>query len=153
MRFLASLLLAAAVAGPAAGGEPCTLDPKSEYVVAVHLFPTKPGDPLVAGAALVIDLPETKVGLVGEGIHVPPGTISGTPTGMVATANDLGQSVRIVLAQPEALNLAGALLRLRFRRCAGAPAPELREFSCTLTDAADPATNEVGDLGCVVTVP
>jgi hypothetical protein len=147
-RLLALGLLAA---GPARASEPCALAPGTDHAVAIRL--TAPHGTLVAGVTLVVDHPEDAVGLAGEGIAVPASVITDAPTNAVASANDLGDAVRVVIARPDALPLDGPLLRLHFQRCQGAKAPDVARFTCTVTDAADPSTNPVQGVGCVVAAP
>jgi hypothetical protein len=142
---MALVLLATATA---IAGEPCTLVAGSDRAVTVRL--TSPPGALVAGVTLVVDHPEEKVGIPGQGIGVPPGTISDKPADAVATANDLGDAVRVVVARPEELPLDAPLLRLHFERCANAKAPAVDEFGCRVSDAVDPSTNVVRDIACEV---
>src|SRR5262252_7631944 len=83
----------------ALAAEPCPLVAGSDEKFSVRLTAPQGGDPLVAGATLRIDHPEKQVGIPGEGIALPKGTITGTPPDAVATANDLGDAVRIVIGR------------------------------------------------------
>ena len=115
----ASGILLTAAAG-ASAADPCRLRADTDVAVAVSV--TGAEGLLVAGVTLVVDHPEDAVGIPGEGIDVPRTTISDTPSGSVATANDLGGSVRVVLAQATALPLDRPLLKLHFQQCEGAKA-------------------------------
>ncbi|MGH7894049.1 MAG: hypothetical protein ACREQL_05225 [Candidatus Binatia bacterium] len=147
-RSLALLLIASSTA---AAADPCPLRAGTDVTVSVHL--SAPTGALVAGVTLVVDHPDEKIGLLGEGVDVPKTSISASPDGAVASVNDLGTSVRVVLARATPLPIDRPLLTLHFQGCEGAKAPEAREFSCTVSDAADPATNRVRGLGCTVTIP
>jgi hypothetical protein len=144
------LLLAAA---PARGADPCPLVAGSDQPVVVTLSVADPQGTLVAGATIEVDHPETKVGLEGEGIKVPKTTISGAPTDAIASANDLGDRVRVVIARAGELPTNTPLLTLHFERCTGAPAVTSADFSCKVVDAADPTSNKIPGVGCKVTVP
>jgi hypothetical protein len=111
-----------------------------------------PDATLVAGVTLEIDHPEKKVGLEGEGIHVARSTITGAPTEAVASANDLGDRVRVVIARPGELPTNKPLLALHFARCIHAPPANAADFSCKVVTAADPSANKIASgVGCAVT--
>ena len=146
---LALLLLAAA---QARGADPCPLVAGSDQPVVVELVVADTEGTLVAGATLEVHHPDKKVGLEGEGIHVPKSTISGAPTDAVASANDLGDRVRVVIARPGELPTNKPLLTLHFARCTDAPPVEAADFSCTVVTAADPSANRIASgVGCRVT--
>jgi hypothetical protein len=154
MRWLAlmSLLLAAV---PARGGDPCPLVAGSDRAVVVQLAVDSPSATQVAGVKLEVDHPEAKVGLEGEGIKVPATTISDTPSGVIATANDLGDRVRIVVSTAEDLPTNKPLLTLHFSTCKGAPAAAAGDFACKVLDVVAPTLNKVPlpDVRCTVTLP
>jgi hypothetical protein len=153
MRRLLAIPLLLLAAAPARGGDPCPLVTGSDQPVVVQLVVDDPRATLVAGATIEVDHPEDKVGLEGEGIKVSPKTISGAPSDAAATANDLGDRVRIVIARAAELPTNQPLLTLHFARCKDAPAVTAADFSCKVVDAADPTINKVGDLRCKVTLP
>ena len=147
--FLLPMLLAAA---QARGADPCPLIAASDQSVVVELVVADTDATPVAGATFEVDHPEQKVGLEGEGIHVPKSTISGAPTDAVASANDLGDRVRVVIARPGELPTNKPLLTLHFARCTDAPPVETADFSCTVVTAADPSANRItSGVGCRVT--
>jgi len=147
-------IVVVALAADAWATEPCPLDANIEQVVSVELTAPDPEAVLVAGVTLVVDHPETKLGLVGESIAVPKGTISGAPADAVASANDLGTAVRLVVARAGPLPIGRPLLSLHFQRCQGAAPAAAREFTCVIVDAADPSTNKLREgIGCTVVVP
>lgn len=153
--FLVSMLTAwsLATADRALGAEPCRLVAGSDQPVTVALAVGDPEGTLVAGATIEVDHPEAKVGIEGEGIHVPPSTIGAKPADAIATANDLGGAVRVVIARAGPLPTNAALFTLHFERCAGAPAVAAADFSCKVTDASDPSSNKIHDVGCRITEP
>jgi hypothetical protein len=149
--FLSLMLLAAA---PARGADPCPLVAGSDQPVVVELAVADTEGTLVAGVTFEVDHPEKKVGLEGEGIKVPKTTISGAPSDAIASANDLGDRVRVVIARPGELPTNKPLLTLHFARCTGAPAVTAADFSCTVVTASDPTANRIANgVGCKVTVP
>jgi hypothetical protein len=155
MRWRVAILLLLLAGSPARSADPCPLVAGSDEAVVVALVVDDPRATLVAGATMEVDHPEKEVGLEGEGIHVPTTTISGTPPGAVATANDLGDRVRIVIASAGELPTNQPLLTLHFARCTSAGAVTAADFSCKVIDAADPSTNRVpvDIVRCKVTVP
>jgi len=153
MRHLAFMPLLLLAATPARGADPCPLVSGSDQPAVVELVVADPNATLVAGATFEVDHPEKKVGLEGEGIRVPKSTISGAPTDAIASANDLGDRVRVVIARAGELPTNGPLLTLHFARCADAPPVPATDFSCKVVTAADPTSNKVPDVGCKVTVP
>src|SRR4051812_4189391 len=120
MRRFAFLSLLLLVAAPARGADPCPLVGGSDQPVLVELVVADTEGTLVAGVTLEVDHPEKKVGLEGEGIKVPKSTISGAPTDAIASANDLGDRVRVVIARPGELPANEPLLSLHFARCTDA---------------------------------
>src|SRR5436190_2582471 len=98
--FLSLMLLAAV---PARGADPCALVGGSDQPAVVELVVADTEGTLVAGVTFEVDHPEKKMGLEGEGINVPKSTISGAPTDAIASANDLGDGVRVVIARPGVL--------------------------------------------------
>jgi hypothetical protein len=155
MRWLvaiASVLLAVSAARSA---EPCRLVAGSDEVVVVKLVVDDPRATVVAGASIEVDHPEKKLGVEGEGIQVPATTISGAPPGAIATANDLGDRVRIVIASAGALPTNEPLLAVHFARCTDAAAATAADFSCKVIDAADPSTNKIplDMVRCTVALP
>jgi hypothetical protein len=131
-------------------GEPCRLRPGSDRVVTVEV--DAPSGAHASGLVIVVDHPETKLGLEGEGIAVSKGAIANPPAGAIATANDLGDRVRIVIARATALP-TGRLVDLHFQDCVDAAPPRAEDFTCTVTEAADPATNKVPGFTCKVGFP
>ena len=149
-------LLAATVllaAKPVLAADPCPLAAGTDQPVTVELVVADAEGTLVAGVTLEVDHPEAKVGIEGEGIQVPRTTISDAPSDAVATANDLGHAVRLVVARPGSLPTNQRLLKLHFARCEDAPVVAASDFSCKVTVAADPATNKIKDVGCKVSLP
>ena len=155
MRWLSATVLLLLAAAPSMSADPCPLVAGSDEAVIVQLVVADRTATPIAGVTMELDHPEKKVGLDGEGIHVPATTISGTPPGAVATANDLGDRVRIVIASAGELPSNEPLLTLHFARCTNAAAVTAADFSCKVVDAADPSTNKVPlDLvRCTVAVP
>ena len=156
MRWSALILLLPVVATPAWGEDPCPLVAGSDQPVVVQLVVDVPkGATVVAGAKLEVDHPETKVGLEGEGIKVPATTISGVPSGVIATANDLSDHVRIVVSTAGELPTNTPLLTLHFARCKDASAVTAGDFSCKVIDAVAPTINKVPltDVTCKVSMP
>jgi hypothetical protein len=153
MRRLATISLLLLAAAPTRGADPCPLVAGSDQPVVVSLSVADPQGTLVAGATIEVDHPEKKVGLEGEGIKVPKSTISGAPADAIASANDLGDRVRVVIARAGELPTNAPLLTLHFARCSGAPAVTAADFSCKVVTAADPTSNKIPDVGCKVTVP
>jgi hypothetical protein len=146
------LLLGSVVSAPVGASEPCPLAPGSDHTVAIRL--TAPTGAVVAGVTLVVDHPQEAVGLAGAGVDVKQSAvISHKPPDAIASANDLGEAVRVVIARPGELPLHGPLLRLHFQRCEGVKPPDPAAFSCTVRDAADPATNAITGLTCAVVPP
>ena len=130
--------------------EPCRLRPASDRVVAIEVVAPTGGQ--ASGLTIVVDHPETKLGLEGEGVAVSKAAISDAPEGAIATANDLGDRVRIVIARATPLP-TGRLVQLHFKECADGGTPRPEDFTCTVTDAADPATNKVLGFTCAVGLP
>jgi len=152
MRRFALLWLMLLAAAQARGADPCPLIAASDESVVVELVVADTDSTLVAGVTLEVDHPEKKVGLEGEGIHVPKSTITGAPTDAVASANDLGNRVRVVIARPGELPTNKPLLTLHFARCTGAPSVKTADFSCTVVTASDPSANRIASgVGCAVT--
>ena len=141
------------MAGPALGDEPCRLVPDSDQAVTIGLAVTDPDGTLVAGATVVVDHPEGKIGIVGEGITLPKTTIAGQPPDAVTSANDLGDAVRVVIARAGPLPTNAPLFTLHFQRCAGTPAVVAGDISCKVIDASDPSANKIRGVGCTVTIP
>jgi hypothetical protein len=150
-RTRCAVLLATLATGTLGASEPCPLVAGSDHAVAIRL--TAPTGAAVAGVTLVVDHPERDVGIPGEGIGVSGAVISHKPADAIASANDLGDAVRVVLARPGELPLDGPLIRLHFQRCEGAKAPAPDAFSCTVREASDPVTNAVTGVGCTVGTP
>jgi hypothetical protein len=145
-------VLAALASGAAHAGEPCALAAEGTQTVALSL--SAPEGAEVAGVTMVVDHPETRVGIRGEGIQLrQSAVISQKPADAVASANDLGDSVRVVIARPGELPLHVPLLRLHFDRCEGAPPADPAAFACTVRDASDPSTNPVAGVRCAVVAP
>jgi hypothetical protein len=154
MRRFALLSLLLLAAAPARGADPCPFVTGSDQPLVVELVVADTNATLVAGATFEVDHPEKKVGLEGEGIQVPKSTISGAPADAVASANDLGDRVRVVIARPGPLPANEPLLTLHFARCSDAPRVTAADFSCTVVTASDPSANKIGNgVGCKVTVP
>jgi hypothetical protein len=97
-----------------------------------------------------VDYPEGKVSLPGSGAFAS-GWISNTPPGAFATANDFDHALREVIASGSAI-APGLLFRMNFQACQGAAAPTAGEFTCLVTDAADPLGNTVGGVTCTVSL-
>jgi hypothetical protein len=154
VRSLAALLLLL-TAWPARCADPCPLVAGTDEAVVVQLVVDDAKATLVAGAMIEVDHPEKKVGIEGEGIAIPPTTISGAPPGAIATANDLGDRVRIVISSAGELPTNKPLLTLHFARCASATAVTAADFSCKVVDVADPHANElpVDIVRCTVAKP
>lgn len=148
--FIALLLIAAT---RARAEEPCSLVAGSDQPVVVDLVVADPNATPVAGVTFEVDHPEQKVGVEGEGIHVPKSTISGAPKDAIASANDLGDRIRVVIARAGELPVNGPLLTLHFARCAGASAVTAAELPCTVITAADPTSNKTSGVTCTVTLP
>lgn len=147
-----ALLLVSLATGTAGASEPCRLQAGTDETVALRL--DAPTGASIAGVTLVVDHPEAAVGIPGEGIKLEQAkVISHKPSDAIASANDLGDAVRVVIARPGELPLDGSLLRLHFQRCDGAKAPDIAAFSCKVQDASDPSTNAVSGVTCSVVAP
>jgi hypothetical protein len=146
-------LLTLAVASTAWATDPCSLVAESDQPISIALVVGDPEATLVAGAVIEIDHPEDKVGIEGEGIAVPKTTISKQPPDAIATANDLGDRVRVVIARAGQLPTNQALLTLHFERCRDAKAVVATDFTCKVVDASDPTSHKIQDVGCKVTIP
>src|SRR6185295_14355116 len=95
-----------------------------------------PSGGLVAGMTLLLDYPEGRVDLPGNGSTFPSGTISGTPPGAFVSVFDLnfggkGHAARITVGAGSALT-PGQIMRLKFQDCQGAQAPVPADFPCTI---------------------
>jgi hypothetical protein len=112
---------------------------------------TPPAGGSVAGITVFVDYPEGKVSLPGSGGSAS-GSISNTPPGAFATANDFDHAMREVIASGSAIT-PGLLFRMNFQGCTGASAPSAGEFTCTVTDASDPLGNTLAGVTCAVTIP
>jgi hypothetical protein len=133
--------------------DPCPLVAKSDQPVGIALVVQDPEATLVAGAVIEVDHPEDKVGIEGEGIAVPKTTISNQPPDAIATANDLGDRVRVVIARAGQLPANQPLLTLHFERCRDAKPIVAADFACKVVDASDPTSHKIHDVDCKVTIP
>lgn len=153
MRLRTFSILLIGMPAVAWGADPCPLVAKSDQPVIVTLEVKDPEATLVAGAVIEVDHPEDKLGIEGEGIAVPKTTISKQPPDAIASANDLGDRVRVVVARAGQLPTNVPLLTLHFERCKDAKAVTAAELSCKVLDASDPSSNKIHDVGCKVTLP
>ena len=119
-----------------------------------------PSGGLVAGITLVLDYPEGKVDLPGNGTGpFPSGTLSGPPAGASVSVNDLntnskGHAVRVTVTGANGTAIPiGQLLRFRMQDCEGATAPTTDQFLCTVLVATDPFLNRVDGVRCFVVFP
>ena len=113
----------------------------------------------VAGLTVLVDYPEGKVDLPGNGTSgFPSGTFSGVPSGSTISVNDLnfngkGHALRYTIAgQSGGALTPGQILRLKMLDCAGVVAPTADEFLCTVIAASDPFTNHIDGVRCFVVV-
>ena len=143
------LVAVLALVSAAFAADPCTPRQGDRKTVVVSFAPPEGG--LVAGLTMIVDYPEQKVSLPGEGTNVVKEAIGGTPTGAVVGANDSGTEVKLVLAAPGEIT-PGNVVELRFDQCEGGAALRTSDFTCRVADAADPMANLVRDVTCRVTV-
>ncbi|MGH7894050.1 MAG: hypothetical protein ACREQL_05230 [Candidatus Binatia bacterium] len=134
----------------------CTAVATSQRFVQVRFEP--PLGALVAGITVLVDYPEGKVDLPGNGTSFPAGTISGTVPGAQLSVNDLnfstnGHAVRVTVAGQGGQALpAGQIIRFKFQDCQGAVPPVADQFPCTVISASDPFLNRVSGVRCFVVV-
>jgi len=132
----------------------CTPVATSQRFASVRFAP--PAGALVAGLTVLVDYPEGKVDLPGNGTSFPSGTISGVPLGSSISVNDLnfngkGHALRVTVAGQGGNAIApGQIIRLKFQDCLGATAPTVDDFLCTVISASDPFLNAVASVRCSV---
>lgn len=118
----------------------------------------------VAALTLLLDYPEHKVFMPPGGPQTTIGSANFVPlyppAEVLIRGADLapagstgsGHAVRGLVADSTAVP-AGPIFQLKFQDCEGAAAPVAGEFICTVLDATDPFTNQVGGVSCSVTLP
>ena len=93
----------------------------------------------VIGITVLLDYPENRVDLPGNGGSIPPGVLTSFPTGTSSQANDLGNqghALRVVVSKATAITpRPGTLFQANFEDCTGATPPTPADFTCTVLSA------------------
>jgi hypothetical protein len=134
----------------ALGATPCVPAANTERVVAVRVTPPEGG--LMSGVSLRLDYPSAKLSLPGDGDKIPAGTLTHTPPGALAAANDSDGAVRLLVAKAGEIP-PGEVLRMRFERCEGAPDAVAGDFTCTVLEVSDPTSNLISGVTCTAVLP
>lgn len=135
----------------------CTPITTTQRFVSLQFTPPPGG--LVAGLTVLLDYPEGKVDLPGNGTSFPSGTLSGAPSGSTVSVNDLnfngkGHAVRVTIAGANGTALpAGQIVRFKFQDCTGASVPTAGQFLCSVVAATDPFLNHVDGVRCFAVLP
>ncbi len=109
------------------------------------------GSSNVAGITVLLDYPEGKVSIPGNGAGTDGSRFTGNPASSTLQANDDDSAVTVGVVKTTAFP-AGQLFIVQFDTCSGAPVPVNAEFPCTVTAASDRFGADITGVTCSAVV-
>jgi hypothetical protein len=144
LAIAAALVLSTGVAR--AAGPACS--PDGRVKIAVKLTPP-PGKDL-AGVKVVVDYPETSVGIPGfQSWPEVKERVADVPQGFLSAPNDTDAELIMGMAGSAVLP-QGTMFSVDFDRCKGAPAVAVADFPCRVAEASTPQGELVDGATCSV---
>jgi hypothetical protein len=123
---------------------PLRCEPAGTQVVSVALA--------LVGVKVRLDYPERAVGIPGtaDGVEVKA-RVRDMPSGVLGVPND--EEGHLIVAMVATVPIpSGRILTVELDRCAGAPAPAVERFGCTVEEASDETARLVDGARCTVTL-
>jgi cysteine-rich repeat protein len=111
---------------------------------------TPPAGKQIQGITVLVDYPEGEVVIPGSGGDSSVvASITHAPFGTLSSPNDLDYALLDSLVRSSPIT-PGRLFTIKFEECQCAPPASAADFTCTVTDAADPGANPVDGVTCAV---